>query len=143
LRGLKGLERDKWLDIAEKVKALTGNGRVPSAEDITEIMTEEGRRNRRKPIKLEDGKWKEFSIVVRPIHEGIAKIQNYSFNKQKVIDADFLQRSGKVRDFFIAKVNEIAETAKKNNQMEVVGQMGEYQSAARNLDDWVAFISKK
>lgn len=143
LRGLKGLEREKWLDVAEKVKALTGNGRVPSAEDITEIMTEEGRRNRRKPIKLEDGKWKEFSIVVRPIHEGIAKIQNYSFNKQKVIDADFLQRSGKVRDFFIAKVNEIAETAKKNNQTEVVGQMGEYQSAARNLDDWVAFISKK
>jgi len=143
LRGLKGLEREKWLDVTEKIKALAGDGRVPSAEEITEILTEEGRRNRRKPIKLEDGKFKEFNIVVRPIHEGIAKIQNYSYNKQKVVDTDFLQRSGKVRDFFIAKINEIAESAKKNNQPEVVGLMSEFQSAARNLDDWVSAISKK
>ncbi|MFM2171396.1 MAG: hypothetical protein RI957_1625 [Verrucomicrobiota bacterium] len=115
LRGLKPLEKIEWQNTIEVIKGMTSKGRVPSAEEVASGFGED----------------------MPTIHPGIVKIHNYSYTKQKEIDAGYELRNTKIRDSYVAKLKDMGFAALKSGQQDLVKQLKEYLDEAEDMDGWV------
>lgn len=119
LRGLKPVEKVQWQETVEVLKNLTREGRVPSSDEVGEVL------------RGSDG-------GPPVMHANIVKVHTYSFTKQKDIDAEYEARNEKIRSSYVAKIKEMGGAAQKTGQMDLVRQMKEYLEDAEDLGAWVS-----
>lgn len=117
LRSLKPLEKVNWEAPVMAMKASVKKDRVPTAEELGEVIKGQG------------------------LHPNIVKIHTYSISKQVEIDAGHELRCGKVRDAYAAKLKEMGAAAQASGQQDLTREIKDLLDDTSDLKDWIEDIN--
>lgn len=134
LRGLNGSEKERWGPGVAMMKQAVQQDLVPTGKTIAEAGPQRYGAGARENQPAQRADESDFP---REMPSAVVKIYRYRSEKQEQLQQDFLQRSGKVRDGFVSKVEEFRKTLTGDARIQLGSQLDDVVSQSQDLQAWI------